>query len=331
MDCNGQERHFIVYGKNVIIEGLALLNGSSKSEECTGDPWRCSIILDGGCLLIFGNNTLVSNCSLSGCHATRHGGAIGTSVNDSDVHVSLQGTVISNSTAQRGGGIWSHGHLTLVDCTFNSNKAKIDGGAVSVHGPGASLFAMHTAFTRNAALRGCGGGIAAMTKNATLDPSIPCVVERPPWNHSALTLADGVAFAGNQAGGQGGAVYAQDGVDLLIRGDGAAAVLFERNSAQRGGALYISLVDHAIAGRVVFRGNAAVGQGDGGAVHVDCGCRGYIAGDVRFERNSASPVYGGYGGGVFVSLSDIEIAGNVTFEGNQASARPISPPCRSIL
>jgi predicted outer membrane repeat protein len=327
IDCNGEERHLTVYGQNVNIEGLILVNGSSKSEECTDSHRTCSIILDGGCILIFGNNTLIRNSTVSGCRAARHGGGI--SVPDNDVHIEFHGVVISNSTAQRGAGIWSHGHLTLMDCSFIANTASGDGGAVSVQGPGASLFAMHTLFSRNVALRGCGGGIAAMTKNSTLDPSIPCVVEHPLWNYSFLALSDGVTFTGNKAGGQGGAVYAQDGVDLLIHGE-RAEVLFERNSAKRGGALYTSLVDHAISGRVVFRGNAATGEGDGGAVHVDCGCRGYVAGNTLFEGNSASPIYGGYGGGIFVSLSTIDIAGNVTFVGNKASASPLPPPCFSV-
>jgi hypothetical protein len=128
VDCLGERRHFTIRGTNVTIEGLMLVNGSSETDKCLGGHLSCPITLDGGCLLIHGNHTVIRNSTFVNCWASEHGGAISES--KSNATVILEAVSIQHSTATRGGGVWSRGLLTLNNCTFSFNHARLHGGAL---------------------------------------------------------------------------------------------------------------------------------------------------------------------------------------------------------
>ena len=163
IDCSASERQFIISGSNVTIDGIILRHGSSYMDECAGDHLLCPHKLDGGCILIFGNHTTVKNCSLMGCWAAQHGGAL--SIVNEDSFVLLQRTNVSHSDAAHGGGLWSRGLLELEDCVLVSNTARMHGGAVSAQGPRTFLAARRTLLSNNAALYGQGGAISLMVSN----------------------------------------------------------------------------------------------------------------------------------------------------------------------
>ena len=309
IDCAGEDRHFIVEGNHVQIEGLTLLHGGSQSQPCT--TGICPR-LDGGCLLILGTNTVITDSVFIDCTAVHNGGAISIFTRGSSVLI--KDVTIFNCTALRGGGVWSDGLLTVEDSNFSQNTADIDGGAIFLQGPASSLSAQRTFFGRNSAVVGCGGGIALRTTSRISGDQICGAI----MNGGTVTLTDGVAFHENTAGYTGGAVYAQEEAVLIVHG-APGEVHFWNNSAGGGGAVHIRTCSFfAFSGRANLSGNYAT-DGDCGALYVSSSTTGSISGDVVFEGNVASEANWGYGGAIFVSYaSDLDISGNVSFISNLA-------------
>ncbi|MDR3048290.1 MAG: OmpA family protein [Elusimicrobiota bacterium] len=149
----------------------------------------------------------------------------------------------------------------------------------------------------------------------------------------SLTHYSNVSMTLNSADGSGGALYAQDGVNLAYLGrltlnnnasgaDGgaislkdnssmiAAAGSFIGNSAQNGGAISADASNIAIAGGP-FTNNVA--QSSGGAIKLNNGGAGDFNG-ISFNLNKAA-----YGGAIFASLSALALTGG-SFTGNTALA-----------
>ncbi len=304
IDCSSMDRHFIIRGSNVTIEGLLLLNGTST----TG----C-----GGCMLIHGNHTIVRNSRFVNCWAAEHGGAI--SISNLKTGVSLEGVSIQQSEATSGGGVWSRGLLALDNCILTFNTARQHGGAVFVQGPHAFLTAQQTIISSNTAFGGYGGGISMMVRNESVT-SCPDQVMIAPDGGGAIL--NNCTMENNWAETYGGAIFLQDGFALLLEGRGRGT-LFEKNVASRGGAIFALFSQNfSVLGRVSFIDNSALGLGDGAALYLRCSCIGTIVGlgdGVRFENNTASIENYGYGGAMFLSdMTTLDISGNVSFVSNQA-------------
>jgi predicted outer membrane repeat protein len=313
LNCNGTDRHFTIRGRNVTLSGFVLLNGSTPPNNCSNTDGECLDDLNGGCLQIFGNESLIRNSSLSNCAAAQNGGAINVVSNGRSIR--LEHVSISHSKANNGAGVFSQGHVNLEDCDFSMNLANKDGGAIVIQGHGTSLRAANSVFISNKALAGNGGAIAA--KLSPLPVSIACVTT-PTETNLSVQLLDGVRFERNAADyGRGGAVFGQLSAAVLIHG-GPAQAIFADNTASVGGALGLGAGSLNITGRVTFRGNAAVYASDGGAVHIRCGCQAIMSGDVTFVDNTASPSNWGFGGAVFASVVSLRVAGDVAFESNHA-------------
>ena len=308
LDCSFEDRHFSIEGHNVVIDGLIMIRGSSSKGNYT-DYLTYPAKMNGGCMLIFGNNTEVRNSIIKECYSSGRGGAI--SIERPGVSTRLDRVSIVDSTAVYGGAIWSYGHLTVNSSNFSSNTAEWDGGAIFVQGFNASLHAWHTTFSDNFA-NGVGGAISIAAQVIRSGCGLQVV-------GGAVELFDGVVLHRNVAASEGGSIYAQDAVQLLIHGE-SQQVLISANSGDRAGGIALkSYVMLTISGLVTFSGNEGYGEGDGGAIHVTCGSRVILYGNVRFEGNTASEEYGGYGGAIFMSTDcALDISGVVSFISNLA-------------
>lgn len=130
---------------------------------------------------------------------------------------------VSNAYASLGGAIYNAAFLTVSDCTFASNRATDEGGAIYNDGSGAGGNAMlnltNCTFAGNLAGPGAGVGGAIFSAGTTN-------------GHAAVTLTN-CTFDHNVASQYGGAIYS-DGT-----GSGSAALTvtnctFNQNSASSG-------------------------------------------------------------------------------------------------
>ena len=306
IDCAGKERHFTIRGFNVTIEGLFLINGAAVRDDCTVDRFDCSDTLNGGCMLVYGNYTVVRNSTFVNCLAAEHGGAI--SISNMSAVVSLEGVSILHSEASHGGGVWSRGSLNLNNCTLNFNSASFFGGAVFVQGPNAFLTARHSSFSHNFAYES-GGGISMMVRN---ESNLNCV-DVPDGGNAIFFECN---MNNNWAASFGGAILVQDGFALSLDGQDGGMQLVG-NSAGFGGFIFGLWSNISISGNISFLDNVAT---FGGAMYLTCSCDSTIVGsDIRFENNTASADNQGLGGGICISaICILEISGNVSFVGNQA-------------
>ena len=184
-----------------------------------------------------------------------------------------------NNSADFGGAIVSHQHVTIAGSVQFINNSADFGGAILPYGNVTITDnAQDVVFQSNHA-RNTGGAI---------------------YSGQPVTIAGSVQFINNSANIQGGAIYSSQDVTI------AGSVQFINNSAGQGGAIAIdssgnvTITDNAQD--VVFQGNHA--RDIGGAIfsfqHVT------IAGSVQFINNSAD-----YEGGAIDSYS-----GNVTISDN---------------
>jgi predicted outer membrane repeat protein len=308
IDCLGMARHFNISGSNVTIEGLLLLNGTSPTDTPNN-------ILDGGCILIQGNNTVIRDSSFVNCWAAENGGAI--SVSNMKTFVRLAGVNIRQSNASLGGGVWSRGLLTLDNCTLTFNTARLHGGAVFIQGPNSFLTVRQTIISSNTAYGGCGGGISMMVQNITV-PSCPDQLLVTPDGGGAIL--NECTMQNNLAAKFGGAIFSQDGFALFLEGNGQST-RFEKNVASRGGAVFAFYSrNFSVLGSVKFLDNTAYGLGDGGALCLRCSSIGTIVGgDVIFENNVASIENAGYGGAIFLAdMTTLDVSGNVSIISSHA-------------
>ena len=309
IDCAGKARHFFIISSNVTIEGLLLVNGASEIDNCASD--RPCDILNGGCMLIYGNQTVVRDSMFVNCTAVQNGGAI--CISNVNSRVSLERVGILSSQASSGGGVWSPGVLDMDNCSLTFNTASLEGGALLIQGPGAYLNAQNTIFNNNTAWR-CGGGISMMVRNSTT-----CVGRVP---NGGVAVLSGVTMQNNWAATCGGAIFFADGFSLSLEGN-ATALKFEKNSASRGGAIFALFSILRMQGNVVFSENAGTVLGDAGAMRLGCKSTLEIfGGDVRFVNNTSYIQNQGFGGAIYLSDpgTTANISGNVSFVSNQALA-----------
>ena len=146
--------------------------------------------------------------------------------------------------------ILENAQYTIINCTFDSNLANQDGGAI--FNTGGNLYISDSTFINNRGhgankLNDCDGGAIHTTKAL---PIVHCI------------------FKNNYAADNGGAIYATGGI--TIRGN---PTIFEANTAYngKGGAIFTNMFD-ADVNNATFNGNRA-GDGatisdDGGAIYI---------------------------------------------------------------
>ncbi|WP_407461435.1 Ig-like domain repeat protein [Methanobrevibacter sp.] len=275
--------------------------------------------LVGGALMMMGTNTAVSNCNFINNYAisqnTRAGGAIywysdNATINNctfKDNRGKLGGAIhmyyssgtisdsvfINNSAEQSGGaiyteeidgaiyGIASHNYLNITNSTFESNHAKMDGGAINLYGS-ANCTISNCNFAHNTADDG-----GAVDADGLMNNTV-----------------SNCKFTENIAGYNGGAIF-------WISANGSVSNCnFTDNEAENGGAIYWYLNDGSITGSNFINNTANYGGAIDG--------KGNVA-NSNFVENKAS--HGGaMDGGTATNCTFIknnaDSAGGAINEGN---------------
>lgn len=217
--------------------------------------------------------------------------------------INIDGSTFKNNIANGGaypqefGGVLvveQASDVTIKNSTFTGNQASKNGGAIYQNGgtlkiSGTSEFNDNTAMTIN------GGAIYFVSDDK-------------------LTIDDGVSFTGNKAeNGYGGAVYSKAPIEVN-------AASFEKNTAKRGGGVYICNGKESIVDGATFTNNTAIDSDNGGgaiAVGIDGSDNGADSVTVNksiFNKNTAKD-----GGAIAIKdTKKFTIDGESTFEGNNA-------------
>jgi parallel beta-helix repeat protein len=205
----GKSRVFEVYG-SASISGLAITGGSADY---------------GGGLRNEGGALALTDCTISGNHASLDGGGVYTHKGGATTIYGC--TVSENAAAHRGGGIFDYqgdsgsrgGGTTLSACTVSGNSAGMNGGGLYANQKG-NLTLTNVTVTGNSAALG-GGGLYTFQANSTL---VNCTI-----TGNSAPNGDGAMFqykstasllntivAGNSPGEVGGSYT---GTNNLIGGD----------------------------------------------------------------------------------------------------------------
>ncbi len=200
----------------------------------------------------------------------------------------MSNTVVSNNQAvdNDGGGTYlaSDSALYINNSTFSDNEANLASGAGGAIACGycAIVTAIGTQFADNEAFSG--GAIHHTNGDVTIETNS--------------------AFEGNDAGGDGGAIYSGINATLVISAENGF-INFEGNTAgDAGGAIYnvsgeLLELSTASGGVMQLVDNMALG-GSGGALYVDNATDLSIAGSVEVSTNEA----GDQGGGIYQNGGD---------------------------
>ncbi len=184
------------------LAGISLVNGSARAGACGGSE-PCALAADGGCVLLAGADSKLSDCVLSSCAAEGRGGAIfvgkrgGVGVAAAGV-VTLNVVHLFRCLATYCGAIWAGEAVSLGAGTRLQLCTAFQGGGVFVQGPSGSLTAARVV------VEGCRATAAGGGVHATLNASVHL---------------EGVAVRSNAAGAHGGGMYIEEGGELVVDGD----------------------------------------------------------------------------------------------------------------
>lgn len=231
----------------------------------------CTAGLDGGALSLGSNNhhTNITSCTFTGNKAESGAGG-GAHIGTSNSYMRIENTTFSNNSARSGGALFistTNEGGVLADSRFENNSCEGNGGAVLFDRLNPGWTISRATFDQNSAAQS-GGAVhlsflngndypvewhnCSFTGNRAQDGGGMFSSER-----NTLTIYDGI-FAGNSAGGSGGALYVSTSSTVQFSGQ----VLFENNTAYAGAAIAIfsssmwSWVDAASAASTTTRRQA---------------------------------------------------------------------------
>ncbi len=192
-----------------------------------------------------------------------------------------------------GGAIYTTGDITLniTGGSFSNNTAENDGGAIYVSTENTTMIIEDVDFTENASVWGKGGAIAVTSwgevdiditggefKKNTAMYSGGAINVYNEYGSSIKLTVDGSTFSGNEAGWDGGAIYANAaGCSIIVDIDGDftanKAGVNGVNIQGSGGAVYVEGSNSMGAAEVniggTYTGNTAAVYGGAVHVHVD--------------------------------------------------------------
>jgi predicted outer membrane repeat protein len=279
-------------GNSADEDGGALSLGSSSSvtcEECSFSSNEAGA--DGGAVYVDASSSFEDVDGVYSGNSAVGGGAVYLAS-----EASFSGCSFDGNSAEEGGAIFADdidGGLTLSDCSFSSNSATTgDGGAVLLDRQ-ASLSADALDFSNNVSTLGAGGAIAFSPGSSAWD----------------LSVSDS-SFDGNEATGDGGAVYVDSGDSITLR----ACELLDNVSSASGGGLFVRDVEEVSVTRSLFYANVASDEG-GGALEQASSDAGTWTNN-RFVENEADA-----GGGLaLIDCADDTYVVNNSFVGNSADS-----------
>jgi predicted outer membrane repeat protein len=217
------------------------LNTQGKQLTLQGVGDRRKIIIDGngkGSVITIPGTKLVAMSDLTITRGFGAGGGISVSVAGAPLSV-RHSIIVSNHSTTSGGGIYSEGNVTIVDCNIADNDAAFGGGGLADAGEGVILDIRDSTFARNSA--GSGGAISVTLQ-------------------STVVNVDHTDIVSNTAQIGGGLFISTDNVPVILNLTNSAV---SRNSATQadGGGLYLFGSGLASSHSVFAQNTAAVGGG----------------------------------------------------------------------
>ncbi|MDR1123586.1 MAG: hypothetical protein LBL61_03095 [Elusimicrobiota bacterium] len=246
------------------------------------------------------------------------GGAI---YSEGDGKLEISGSTFKeNQTAGAGGAIYADNAVNAESADFNSNSA-LDGGALALSS-NADFKGTGLTFSKNKA--GGDGGAVNINNGGKFNISTSKFTENEATVHGGAVFNSGdltlgtvlrsstVVFEKNKAAG-GGAIYNDTGGKATI----AMAGFTQNQASASGGAVY-NAGTLGLSGTTTFTGNTA--GADGGAIYSNSGTLA-ISGTANFIDNSAA----GLGGAIYIDTSidpnaSLSLSGNINFSGNTDSS-----------
>ena len=159
------------------------------------------------------------------------------------------GAFIPNDNAKQGGGLYNDGALSVINTTFDQNRADRFGGAI-YHNSGILSEISYSIFSGNSAIVQ-GGAI---------------------YNFSMITTIQNSTFSGNSANGNGGAIYNALNSNINTIQNNT----FSSNSAQIGGVIFSAMGDINLLQNSLFHNN---GSND---------CTGTISGNNNISNQTSA-------------------------------------------
>lgn len=284
-------------------DGLHAWNGAApviRDNEVLTNGGHGVYVASAGSVLVTGNT--VDNNSGSGLRLLGGG------------DYTISANTITNNDSDEGGGIYTDGMTTTVRAnTVLSNTAALNGGGI--FNLGAALILSNT-ITNNSAP--AGGGVydagAATIKDNIIGANTAASLSAPGYGGGLYSLGATLVryntLNGNSATSQGGGIYVTNVVS------GTAAIegneISQNSANQEGGGIYVAAGAPGITGNTIGRNlarNSGGGIYDAGAATIN---------QNTLTENSANSLTGlGYGGGIY-SRGGTTIRSN-TLNGNDAA------------
>ena len=282
------------YGNSTFFENFALSAGGA-------------MVISGGVHFLSGDISFVENDASQG-----HGGAV--SIQDKSSIVTFEDTSFIGNTAESGGALFVSGgssSITCRNCKFIKNQARVVGGGAAWLS-GKHNISGQLAFFNNTS--GVYGGALALSKSASTH------------------ISGNIAFVSNTAVFGGAisitAVASPDHGVAPIHNIVGNALFCDNTATHMGGAIYSSNGGiYNFIGNISFIRNSAFsslpGTTMGGAIHIQATSF-HFSGSISFKHNEAisgltTDFNTAVGGAIAANQGQVELVGEVTFDGNMAS------------
>lgn len=321
---NGMTRLFLITTGSVVINDIAVTNGSSPDSGG-------AISISGGTTII--NNTTISDSEAMGTLATQGGGGIYVT----NGALTLNNSIVTNNTASglsgSGGGILvgTGGSLTVNGSTIAENMASRAGGGIEVNAASAVSISLNDVTldeNMTGANPGNGGGLHITgASNATITGGIVSNNSATSeggglWNGSGTMTIEGTIISNNTASGAaadqgGGGIYNLSGM-LNINAETQITGNTANGAAGSGGGIL-----NDVGGKLTINGaeiTANISNRAGGGIEDNSGSAGFVTmTDVMLNGNTTN-MSPGNGGGLHVTgAGTVTITGG-TVNDNEAGA-----------
>ena len=210
-------------------------------------------------------NVLIENAQANiNNHHNSYGGAIYNPGEHYDPYLYLTNCIFKNNSAEYGGVVYmTHGHLKIINTTFDSNRAYNYGGAIAA-GENSIIEIHDSDFINDTSLKDSGGAIYFRKANVVISNSnfINCYGQfgGAICDLDSKTTISKSKFLNNKASYRGGAVYSLYGTFHMTN------CVFRDNFGNNGGAIFIDNSTSCYVTSSLFINNTA--NLYGGAIHL---------------------------------------------------------------
>lgn len=196
-----------------------------------------------------------AKASINDKYNNSYGGAIYNPGEHYDPYLYVTNCIFKNNSAEYGGALYmTHGHLKIINTTFDSNTAYNYGGAISA-GESSTIEIYNSDFINDTSLKDAGGAIYFKNSNVKISDShfFNCYGQfgGAICDLDSYTVISGSKFYNNKASYRGGAVYSLYGKFYLNDCE------FRYNEGRNGGAIFLdNATDHFIISTLFISNNA---------------------------------------------------------------------------